>query len=146
MGMGAVFAGIIRAPITSVLIIFEMTGSSGLLLPLMISNMTAFALARHFRPTLIYEALLHQDKVYRPHRGRVSHALEQLRVGSAMTTKPVTIIAAISAAEFQQFRSNDRDRFSLCNLCVVCVSVVSYCCELVNHRTEVAQRNLKAGS
>ena len=45
--MGAVFAGIIRAPITSVLIIFEMTGSYDLILPLMISNMTAYALARH---------------------------------------------------------------------------------------------------
>src|SRR5205085_6346341 len=46
VGMGAAFAGIVRAPITSVLIIFEMTGSYGLILPLMISNMTAFGLAR----------------------------------------------------------------------------------------------------
>src|SRR5262245_45107064 len=91
VGMGAVFAGIIRAPITSVLIIFEMTGSYGLILPLMISNMTAYALARHFRPVPIYEALLHQDKIYLPHRGRLSHALERLRVGNAMTTRPVTI-------------------------------------------------------
>jgi CIC family chloride channel protein len=91
VGMGAVFAGIIRAPITSVLIIFEMTGSYGLILPLMISNMTAFALARHFRSVPIYEALLHQDRIYLPHRGRLSHALEQLRVGSAMTTNPITL-------------------------------------------------------
>jgi CIC family chloride channel protein len=69
VGMGAVFAGIIRAPITSVLIIFEMTGSYGLILPLMISNMTAFTFARHFRPSPIYEALLHQDRIYLPHRG-----------------------------------------------------------------------------
>jgi CIC family chloride channel protein len=99
VGMGAVFAGIIRAPITSVLIIFEMTGSYGLILPLMISNMTAFALARHFRPTPIYEALLHQDKIYLPRRGRLSHALEQLRVGNAMTTQPVTITASTSVEE-----------------------------------------------
>jgi len=30
VGMGATFAGIIRAPMTSVLIIFEMTGATGL--------------------------------------------------------------------------------------------------------------------
>ena len=36
VGMGAVFAGVIRAPITSVLIIFEMTGGYGLVLPLML--------------------------------------------------------------------------------------------------------------
>src|SRR5882724_11765457 len=92
VGMGAVFAGIIRAPITSVLIIFEMTGSYDLILPLMISNMTAYALARHVRPTPIYEALLEQDDIHLPHRdGRVSHALEQLTVRSAMIIKPVTI-------------------------------------------------------
>ena len=49
VGMGAVFAGIIRAPMTSVLIIFEMTGSYGLILPLMIANMSAYGLARHWR-------------------------------------------------------------------------------------------------
>ncbi len=109
VGMGAVFAGIIRAPITSVLIIFEMTGSYGLILPLMISNMTAYALARHFRPTPIYEALLQQDKIYLPHHGaRVSHALQQLRVGSAMTKDPVTISAGATIAEaLQQVESND---------------------------------------
>jgi len=111
VGMGAVFAGIIRAPITSVLIIFEMTGSYGLILPLMISNMTAYALARHFRPLPIYEALLHQDRIYLPHRGaRVSHALEQLRVGNAMTRDPVTIAATTSIAD--ALRQVEHDDFS----------------------------------
>jgi len=58
VGMGAVFAGIVRAPMTSVLIIFEMTGGYGLVLPLMIANMSAFALTRHWRHTPVYEALL----------------------------------------------------------------------------------------
>ena len=64
VGMGAVFAGIVRAPMTSVLIIFEMTGGYGLVLPLMIANMSAFALARHWRHTPIYDALLEQDGIY----------------------------------------------------------------------------------
>ena len=67
VGMGAVFAGIIRAPMTSVLIIFEMTGGYGLVLPLMIANMTAYGLARHWRHMQIYEALLFQDGVVLPH-------------------------------------------------------------------------------
>jgi len=103
VGMGAVFAGSIRAPITSVLIIFEMTGSYGLILPLMVANMTAYVLARHFRPTPIYEALLEQDGVHLPHRrGAVSHALEQLRVSEAMTTKPATLPASLTIAEALQ--------------------------------------------
>ena len=63
VGMGAVFAGIVRAPMTSILIIFEMTGGYGLVLPLMIANMSAFALARHWRHTPVYEALLMQDGI-----------------------------------------------------------------------------------
>jgi CIC family chloride channel protein len=64
VGMGAVFAGIIRAPMTSVLIIFEMTAGYGLVLPLMIASMSAFALARHWRRTPVYEALLEQDGIF----------------------------------------------------------------------------------
>jgi CIC family chloride channel protein len=64
VGMGAVFAGIIRAPMTSVLIIVEMTGGYSLILPLMIANMTAYGIARRFRPKPIYEALLEQDGVH----------------------------------------------------------------------------------
>jgi CIC family chloride channel protein len=63
VGMGAVFAGIVRAPITSVLIIIEMTGGYSLTLPLMIANMMAYGLTRQIRPTPIYEALLEQDGI-----------------------------------------------------------------------------------
>ena len=70
VGMGAVFAGVVRAPMTSVLIIFEMTGGYGLVLPLMIANMSAFALARHWRHTPVYEALLLQDGIDLTHRTR----------------------------------------------------------------------------
>ena len=69
VGMGAVFAGIVRAPMTSVLIVFEMTGGYGLVLPLMIANMSAFALARHWRPIPVYEALLAQDGIHLPGGG-----------------------------------------------------------------------------
>jgi CIC family chloride channel protein len=69
VGMGAAFAGIVRAPMTSVLIVFEMTGGYGLVLPLMIANMSAYALARHWRRIPIYEALLLQDGITLP-RGR----------------------------------------------------------------------------
>jgi CIC family chloride channel protein len=63
VGMGAMFAGVIRAPITSVLIIVEMTDGYSLILPLMLANMTAYVIARRFRPKAIYEALLEQDGV-----------------------------------------------------------------------------------
>jgi CIC family chloride channel protein len=67
VGMGAVFAGIVRAPMTSILIVFEMTGGYGLVLPMMIANMSAFALARYWRHVPVYEALLAQDGIYLEH-------------------------------------------------------------------------------
>ena len=45
VGMGAFFAGAIRAPITSILIIFEMTGDYAIILPLMISNIISYTVA-----------------------------------------------------------------------------------------------------
>jgi CIC family chloride channel protein len=63
VGMGALFSGAVRAPMTSVLIIVEMTSGYDLILPLMIANMTAYLLARRYRRPTIYEALLAQDDI-----------------------------------------------------------------------------------
>jgi len=108
VGMGAVFAGIIRAPITSVLIIFEMTNGYGLVLPLMIANTISYLLARHWRPIPIYEALLEQDGVYLPrYRSTTTHPLDRLRVRDAMTRAPVTLVATLSVAEaFRRLRAH----------------------------------------
>jgi H+/Cl- antiporter ClcA len=65
VGMGSAFAGIVRAPMTSVLIVFEMTGGYGIMLPLMIANISAFALARQSRPMPVYDALLAEEGIYR---------------------------------------------------------------------------------
>lgn len=79
VGMGAAFAAIVRAPMTSVLIIVEMTGGYSLILPLMISNMIAYGLARRLRPRPIYDALLDQDGIHlRPTAGL--DALENVRL------------------------------------------------------------------
>ena len=63
LGMGTCFAAIIRAPMTSIVIIWEMTMQYGLILPLMAGNMVAWLLASRLRPVPIYDALLLQDKV-----------------------------------------------------------------------------------
>ncbi len=63
VGMGAMFAGVIRAPVTSILIIFELTRSYSLILPIMLANLTAYVIAGKLRQVPIYEALLLQDGV-----------------------------------------------------------------------------------
>jgi CIC family chloride channel protein len=84
VGMGAVFAGVIRAPITSVLIIFEMTGGYGLVLPLMLANTTSYVLARRLRPVPIYEALLRQDGIELPGE----HELDRISHGGSPSGPP----------------------------------------------------------
>lgn len=63
VGMGAMFAGVIRAPVTSILIIFELTGDYSLILPIMLSNLIAYGVASRLREIPVYEALLLQDGV-----------------------------------------------------------------------------------
>lgn len=100
VGMGAAFAGIVRAPITSILIIFEMTGGYGLILPLMIANMISYVVARRLRPVPIYKALLAQDGIHLPHgRPTVAHAIERIRINDAMIKSVSTVDADRTVAE-----------------------------------------------
>ena len=66
VGMGTLFAGIIRAPMTSVFMIFEITQDYQILVPLMVANMLSFAISRRFQPVPIYHSLLQQDGVHLP--------------------------------------------------------------------------------
>lgn len=63
LGMGAMFAAVIRCPFTSLIIIFEMTGNYSLILPLMAGNLLAFSIARRLQPVSIYNSLLLQDGI-----------------------------------------------------------------------------------
>lgn len=127
VGMGAVFAGIIRAPITSVLIIFEMTGSYGLILPLMLSNMTAYALARRFRPVPIYEALLVQDDIHLPHHTKgMAHALEQIRVRDAFQPDPIVLDSELTVADAVELvRRHEFTTFPIIDGNERCVGVIT---------------------
>ena len=66
VGMGTLFAGIIRAPMTSVFMIFEITQDYQILVPLMLANMLSFVISRRYQPVPIYHALLRQDGVHLP--------------------------------------------------------------------------------
>ena len=66
VGMGTLFAGIVRAPMTSVFMIFEITQDYQILVPLMLANLLSFAISRRYQPTPVYHALLKQDGVHLP--------------------------------------------------------------------------------
>jgi chloride channel protein, CIC family len=57
VGMAAFFAGTVRAPLTGIILVIEMTGSSSLLLPLLAGCFGAMLVAEILRDPPIYEAL-----------------------------------------------------------------------------------------
>jgi chloride channel protein, CIC family len=66
VGMGALFAGIVRVPLTSVIMIFEMTRDYSIIVPLMIANLISFYISYRLQKEPIYEALQHQDGLHLP--------------------------------------------------------------------------------
>lgn len=74
VGMGTAFAGIVRTPLTSVFMIFELTRDYSIIVPLMISNLLAFYISQKFQPEPIYEALARQDGLHLPKSATHAHA------------------------------------------------------------------------
>ncbi len=66
VGMGTAFAGILRAPMTSVFMVVEVSGSYDIVLPLIISNGIAYFISRRWQPTPLFEALTEQDGLKLP--------------------------------------------------------------------------------
>jgi CIC family chloride channel protein len=90
VGMGAMFAAVIRAPMTSILLIFEMTNNYAIILSVMIANATAYIVSAKFSPLPLYEALLFQDGI---HLGQApkTDALARVTAASVMTEDVVTL-------------------------------------------------------
>src|SRR6202041_2102930 len=66
VGMGAAFAGTVRVPLTSVIMIFEMKRDYSVIVPLMIANLLSFYISYRLQEEPIYEALQHQDGLHLP--------------------------------------------------------------------------------
>lgn len=65
VGMAAYFAAIVRAPLTGIALIVEMTGNYQQMLPLLVACFCAYAVAELMKDLPIYEALLERDLMRR---------------------------------------------------------------------------------
>jgi len=90
VGMGTAFAGIIRTPLTSVIMIFEVTRDYAIIVPLMISNLIAYFISYKLQKEPIYEALAHQDGVHLPSASRRASGRHVL-VEQAMQPAPIVL-------------------------------------------------------
>ncbi len=115
VGMGAVFAGVVRTPMTSVLMIFEMTQDYAVIVPLMIANLVSLFVASRLQHEPIYEGLAIQDGIHLPSaEGRVRYG--QRQVNKVMHGGGESLPAAMTVREaLERVRSSgdpnlDRDR------------------------------------
>lgn len=61
VGMGALFAGILRAPMTSVFMILEVSGNYSIILPVIICNTISYVISRSFQQVPLFDLLSRQD-------------------------------------------------------------------------------------
>lgn len=90
VGMGAVLAAASHAPITAVLIVFELTGDYRMILPLMLACGTSVVMARVLYRFSIYNLKLHRRGVHFE-LGRDTRLLSDIKVGQAMTRELISM-------------------------------------------------------
>jgi chloride channel protein, CIC family len=98
VGMGTTFAGIVRAPMTSVLMIFETTRDYAVIVPLMISNLVSFFISSRLQREPIYAALALQDGIHLP-TAETRQRHRQHQVSQAMRAATETLPVWMSVGE-----------------------------------------------
>src|SRR5271165_6264123 len=110
VGMGAVFAGIVRAPMTSVLMIFEMTQDYAVIVPLMIANLVSLFISSRLQRQPIYDALAVQDGIHLPtaetrHRHRERHVTRVMHPATELLPAEITVEEALERVRASEFRT-----------------------------------------
>lgn len=101
VGMATVFAASARAPLTAIIILFEMTGDYRIILPLMLSTVIATLLAEQIESESIYTLKLSRRGI-RLKRGQDVDVLQGVLVSEVMDTHLPTIVASASLSELRK--------------------------------------------
>jgi chloride channel protein, CIC family len=106
VGMGVLFAAFLRAPMTSVFMVLEVSGNYSIIVPVIVANTVAYVISRSLQPIPIFDTLTRQD-------GLVLPSLEEqrdeniLRVEDAMQPVPTTILDGNAPVEVAELRARD---------------------------------------
>jgi chloride channel protein, CIC family len=66
VGMGVLFAAFLRAPLTSVFMVLEVSQNYSIILPVILANTIAYLISRSLQPIPVFELFTHQDGLYLP--------------------------------------------------------------------------------
>jgi CIC family chloride channel protein len=91
VGMGVLFAGFFRAPMTSVFMALEVSGNYSIIVPVLVANTFAYVISRSLQPTPIFDVLSRQDGLDLP---SMEEQREErlLRVEDAMQPVPQIVL------------------------------------------------------
>src|ERR1700730_13877581 len=109
VGMGTAFAGIVRAPMTSVVMIFEITRDYAVIVPLMISNLVSFFISSRLQRQPVYEVLAHQDGIHLPtverrQQDRQRQVQQAMRDAKEIWSAELTVQEALEKLESSEFQ------------------------------------------
>ena len=91
VGMGVLFAGFLRAPLTSVFMVLEVSGNYSIIVPVILANSVAYFISRSLQPIPIFDVLTRQDGLDLP---SLEEQREEtvLRVEDAMRPPPTPVL------------------------------------------------------
>jgi chloride channel protein, CIC family len=91
VGMGTLFAGFLRVPLTSVFMVLEVSGNYSIILPVIISNTIAYLISRSLQPVPLFDLLSRQEGVELPSMEKLREE-QMLRVEDAMGAVPSPVL------------------------------------------------------
>ena len=91
VGIGVLFAGFLRAPMTSVFMVLEVSGNYSIILPVIVANSIAYLISRTFQPVPIFDLLTRQDGLELPSMEEQREAAV-LRLEDAMRVPPSLVL------------------------------------------------------
>lgn len=106
VGMGVLFAGFLRVPMTSVFMVLEVSGNYEIIVPVIVANTFSYLVSRSLQAIPIFDLLTRQD-------GLILPSLEEereetiLRVEDAMLPVPTAILSASDYVDASARRVRD---------------------------------------
>ena len=106
VGMGVLFAGFLRAPMTSVFMVLEVSGNYSIIVPVIVANTVAYVISRSLQSVPIFDVLTRQDGLVLPSLEEQREE-EILRVEDAMKPAPELILDDAAPLEDVSARTSD---------------------------------------
>jgi chloride channel protein, CIC family len=114
VGMGTFFAGFLRAPITSVFMVIEVSGNYSAALPVMLSSLIAYLISRQYEKVPLFDLLTRQDGLILP---SIEEQREQVVLATEDAMRPVpggvVVVQPTEAAGALQVRISGREGLPL---------------------------------